>query len=106
MEGSTLSRYWDAQKESANSRTSSVFSEVLIGGEKLDWIQESWPVFKGSMQTLVSEGYQYIRYGDGSEELFDFENDADELNDLSGSVEHQEVLKRLRTKSMSFPGTH
>ena len=36
----------------------------------------------------------------------DFENDPDELNDLSGSVKHQEVVKRLRAKSMSFSGTH
>jgi len=57
-------------------------------------------------KSLIGDGYHYIRYGDGSEELFDFENDQDELNDLSGSVKHQEVLKRLRTKSMSFSGTH
>jgi len=39
------------------------------------------------------EGYHFIQYGDGKEELFDFENDSNEKNDLANSKECTGMLK-------------
>jgi len=94
--GSTLARYWNPEKKAVNGTLPALFSEIFIGGEEPDWIPESWPVAKGEMKSVVAGGYHYIQYGDGKEELFDFENDPEEKDDLANSMEYAEMLKQMR----------
>jgi arylsulfatase A-like enzyme len=42
-----------------------------------------------------SERYRYIRYNDGSEELYDHEQDPQEWTNLAGKPEHAAVIKQL-----------
>jgi arylsulfatase A-like enzyme len=46
--------------------------------------------------SLRSERYRYIRYNNGSEELYDHQNDPMEWNNLTGDPKHAEVLAGLR----------
>ncbi|NIW73531.1 sulfatase-like hydrolase/transferase [candidate division KSB1 bacterium] len=94
--GSSLARHWVDARASANGEVETHFAEVFVGGETPNWFQESWPVYKGSMQSLVREGYHYIRYGDGNEELFDFENDPKEEHDRADSEGDRAMLKLMR----------
>ena len=48
------------------------------------------------MKSLVAGRYHYVRNGDGSEELYDFENDPDEQHDLATSSEGRRLLARFR----------
>jgi arylsulfatase A-like enzyme len=45
--------------------------------------------------SVCDERWRYIRYGDGSEELYDRENDPNEWHNLAGKAEHADVIKRL-----------
>ncbi len=95
--GRSLARYWKTEATEPTKNEGVVFSEVIIGDKGSSWISPSWPVYKGSMKSLMREGFHYIQYGDGSDELFDFMNDPFEENDLSDSDEHRKILERLKT---------
>ena len=94
---SSLRRYWDSLHESYDARTRTHLSEVLVGDQKPDfWDHTAWPSHQGSRKSLVADGYHYIENGDGSEELYDFENDPEELRNLSSSEEGRRQLERFR----------
>lgn len=70
--------------------------------------QAEWPYFARSSfgpgnVAIVSEGYRYIHYNDGSEELYDRKADPHEWHNLARNPEKQEVLKRHRA---SLPATY
>lgn len=48
--------------------------------------------------SLRSDHWRYIRYRDGSEELYDLTRDPNEWNNLSGVDQYQSLLARLRRK--------
>jgi choline-sulfatase len=43
-----------------------------------------------------SEDWRYIRYADGSEELYDMREDPNEWNNLAGDPDRTEVLEEYR----------
>ncbi len=45
---------------------------------------------------IRSERWRYIRYADGSEELYDMENDSNEWTNLAGIAEHSTVMEDHR----------
>lgn len=98
--GFSLKRFWQNRSMSDNT-TDTLFAEVYINGKKPDWFSPQWPVNKGSMQTLISEGYKFIQYGDGSEEIFNLEEDPEELNNLIASDKYQKLRIRLKNR-LSF----
>jgi arylsulfatase A-like enzyme len=51
--------------------------------------------FYGEHFTVRDERWRYIRYADGSEELYDHRADPDELRNLAGNSEHAAVKARL-----------
>ncbi len=59
-------------------------------------------MINGDMQCLIAGGMHYIQNGDGSEELYDFENDILEEHDLSRSAPHRNVLGQLRNQLNSL----
>jgi arylsulfatase A-like enzyme len=71
---------------------SPVLSEVREGVRTPAWL----PLSKGPMATVVTDGFQYIRNGDGGEELFHLPSDPDALTNLAASPEHAATLERLR----------
>lgn len=47
--------------------------------------------------SIRTERWRYIRYADGSEELYDHENDRNEWTNLALNPQHEKVLVELRT---------
>jgi hypothetical protein len=46
---------------------------------------------------IRTDRWRYIRYRDGSEELYDHQRDPKEWTNLAGDEEHSATLARLRT---------
>jgi arylsulfatase A-like enzyme len=70
---------------------------VLIEATRRPFGNQQWyPLLKGNMTSVVAEGYQYIRNGDDTEELYDFTNDTEERVNLATSPAHAAVLEKLR----------
>lgn len=65
--------------DSTASRSAS-FSEV----DRWAWLEEWYPAARGDMQSLVEWPFQYLRFGDGEEVLYDVERDPWEETDLFG----------------------
>jgi arylsulfatase A-like enzyme len=90
--GISLMRYWKSEGTNSSLVGSPLLSEVSSGINMPAW----FPVAKGDMKSLVVGRYQYIKNGDGREEVYNFENDLAERNDLAQSNENQPTLRRLR----------
>jgi arylsulfatase A-like enzyme len=69
-----------------------LLAEVKKGINLPPWL----PASKGTMQSVVIDGMHYIRNGDGSEELYDFERDPDELVNRADHPESRIVLEKAR----------
>jgi hypothetical protein len=85
-----MSEYWHSIPHS--QRGTPLFAEVSKGINLPEWV----PVNDGSMHSVVIEGKHYIRSGTGREELYDFDNDADEVTDLASRPESGPSLENAR----------
>ncbi|TDI93314.1 MAG: DUF229 domain-containing protein [Caldithrix sp.] len=94
--GSSLRRYWNGHPEKPDELAGAHLAEILVGERKIKWGNESWPSHQGGMISLMADGYHYIKNGNGSEELYDFENDVQELQDLSNTEAGKKVIKQFR----------
>jgi arylsulfatase A-like enzyme len=92
LPGKSLSRHWTNTTETSDAKASPVLSEVRYarGASTVH------PLSRGDMASLVENGYHYIRNGADEEELYDFQNDPDELRNLSKDPQHRLALERLR----------
>jgi len=66
------------------------------------------PGMKPGEYAMMNQGWRYIRYADGSEELYDIRQDPNEWKNLADNAEFASVKKRLaRAAPTSFaePGT-
>ncbi len=83
---------WDENAPQATA-SSPVMTALANGGKAVPgW----YPVATGDMFGLLDGGLYYIRKGDGDEELYDFGNDPDELQNLAKLPEYQAKLTHLR----------
>ena len=57
-------------------------------------------------QSIIADGLHYIRYKDGSEELFDLEHDSLELASLASSPRGEAALPRFRALLDSLNAAH
>ncbi len=89
--GSSLAQYW-RQTNTASRPATAIVAEVTKGINTPPWL----PVSKGSMQSIVRQEAHYIRHSDGREELFDFERDPEEVEDLAGNPNARESLQQSR----------
>jgi arylsulfatase A-like enzyme len=87
--GRTLARWWQSPNAPA---TDTLYSELSYAPKNADWI----PVSKGTMRSVVLNGYRYIRGGDGREELYDFAHDSWERRDLAGMAGEADALSASR----------
>lgn len=56
------------------------------------------------MQSIVTNGYHYIRNGDGREELFNMADDSGEEHNLAGTSAGQAVLAQMRAHNARQTG--
>jgi arylsulfatase A-like enzyme len=84
LPGRSLERLWSLPTASKMP----VISEISKGINLPPW----QPISKGSMRSVVLDGVHYILNGDGSEELYDFERDEAESQNL---VERAEMAAKL-----------
>jgi arylsulfatase A-like enzyme len=91
--GDTLTYYLDPSGFPPEQRHEYLLSEVSAG----QWRPGFYPSSRGSLKSIEFDGLRYIRSGDGSEELYDFAHDPQELNDLSATPAGQAALSEYRT---------
>ncbi|MEM7147273.1 MAG: sulfatase [Verrucomicrobiota bacterium] len=69
---------------------------LLDGSDAAEWREAVVTTYARGSHALRSEGFRYIRYEDGAEELYDHARDPDEWTNLAGNPEYREELKRFR----------
>src|SRR5262249_19164009 len=100
--GRSLARFWADGGGPAPGAETPVFCAVFPG-PKAPTEHRCSPVARGSLAAVFLRGRYYIRnLEDGTEELYDFENDPRERHNLAHSAEalplltrHREALKRV-----------
>lgn len=63
----------------------------LLSNPEADWERPAITATKEGNYTVRSERWRYIRYSDGSEELYDHRDDPNEWTNLAGKPEYTEV---------------
>ena len=68
---------------------------LLADPASADWPHVALTTYGRNNHGVRDERYRYIRYEDGSEELYDHEDDAHEWNNVAADPAHQETRERL-----------
>ena len=68
----------------------------LIENADADWPYAALTTYGRNNHSVRTERYRYIRYEDGSEELYDHESDPNEWRNLAGDAAFAAVKERLR----------
>ncbi|HET9530263.1 MAG TPA: sulfatase [Blastocatellia bacterium] len=100
--GVPLSRFWDGGTAPESSVTQPLLSEL----EFTPNLPESYPISQGEMKSLITDRYQYIKNGDGSEELYDYLKDPLQQRNLHLSKEGRTALAKFRTSLASIFSRH
>jgi len=77
------------------SKTDGKSLKRLLNDVELEW-QPALTTFGEGFSSVRDKRYRYIRYSDGSEELYDHLYDPYELNNIEGEPELKKVKERLR----------
>jgi arylsulfatase A-like enzyme len=96
--GHSLTRYLSTAELAPDADELS-YSEVV----PMRGVGTQTPLAKGRMTSLVAGHYHYIRNGDGREELYDIQVDADESKNLAESPECESVLEQMRQRLATVP---
>ncbi len=67
----------------------------LIQNPKTKWPHMAVSAIGRGTHTVRNARWRYIRYFDGSQELYDHKNDPNEWNNLIGDPEHASIVRRL-----------
>lgn len=70
----------------------------LLKNPAAAWDYPAYSWFGPKNQSVFYEQYQYIRYSNGAEELYDLKNDIEEWYNLAAKPEYKSVLEMMRTK--------
>ena len=89
--GRSLAHSWDEDRV-PDGPASPLLSEVYKGINTAPWDR----VTRGDMRSLVFEQMNYIRNGDGVEELYNFDTDVEEKTNLAELPEYRQELERRR----------
>ena len=92
--GISMRKEWEKNETGLEGNSTSILSEVRKGDNPPEW----WPVSRGDMRSLVMNGYHYILYGDGQEELYDCIFDPREKSDISKYSQYQSILLNFRNE--------
>ena len=96
LPGRSLARFW-RQPADTTAAPEPLLAMVPFAPRQPEW----YPLARGDIRSVIVWPWQYIRNGDGSEELYDLENDAAGLVDRS--VSDPAALARLRATLDTFP---
>jgi arylsulfatase A-like enzyme len=84
-----------------NSKLEGISLQPLLEDPKADWKHAAISTLGQNNHAVRDERWRYIRYADGSEELYDHQNDPNEWHNLAAralSPEATSVIERLRLK--------
>jgi arylsulfatase A-like enzyme len=70
----------------------------LLENPSLKWDYPVLSTYGYKNHSVVSEQYRYIRYSDGSEELYDIVADPNEWTNLAGNPRFGEVIDQLAAR--------
>ena len=90
--GSSLVHYLDSSGNISAGDQEAILAEV----SQTSWRPSYYPSYAGNMKSIEFDGLRYILSGDGSEELYDFNLDPQELHDLASTPEGQAALPEYR----------
>jgi arylsulfatase A-like enzyme len=91
--GQSLARFWGTESETL-AGDSPVLAEVE---HQKRWTPTpSIPASMGPLQAVVSDQRVFIHNSDGRDELYDYERDPGEFQNLAGAPEVSSLLERLR----------
>jgi arylsulfatase A-like enzyme len=95
LPGRSLARLWQSPYESAESEAE---GDTAVSYLTQGYVRQEWyPVNRGSeMYSLTTRIHHYIRNGDGTEELYDWQTDPSESTDLSEQPYADSLLNRFR----------
>ena len=68
----------------------------LLENPKAEWNQPVLCTFGPNNHSLRSERWRYMKYADGSEELYDHRNDPNEWTNLAGDPRFKNVIQRFQ----------
>jgi arylsulfatase A-like enzyme len=91
LPGHSLQPHWTSPHPPAEGGRA-LIAEVSKAINMPEWL----PATKGPMKSVVLGGMHYIRNGDGREELYDFDRDVGEVENLVGRAEARAALERSR----------
>lgn len=74
----------------------------LMKAPDREWPYPTITGWKDDSYAIQNERYRYIRYGDGSEELYDHQNDLNEWTNLAAKPEMKKIKKDLRKNLKSI----
>lgn len=69
---------------------------TLLTNPTAEWGRPALTTFGPNNHTLRTEHWRYIRYSDGTEELYDHRNDPHEWHNLSTVTEHRDLMSGFR----------
>ena len=72
--------------------------KALLNNPQADWPYMARTSFGPGNVAIVSEGYRYIRYNDGSEELYNRKADPHEWHNIANNPEQKTVLEKHRAR--------
>jgi arylsulfatase A-like enzyme len=90
--GHSFATLWRAESTNGTTFPEPLLSEVSRTPGQRDW----FPTSKGDMKAVAFDGVRYIRNGDATEELYDFELDPSEQHNLAQRSEYQDALTKSR----------
>jgi len=81
----------------APNKLDGVSLKPLLDNPQADWDHVAVTTLMQNNHAVRTQRWRYIRYADGSEELYDHENDPNEWANLANDPKLTEVLARLKT---------
>ncbi|MBN2291600.1 MAG: sulfatase [Pirellulales bacterium] len=81
---------------SANASLEGVSLMPLLKNPQAQWGRPAVTTWGPGNHSVRSQRWRYIKYEDGSEELYDHRNDLHEWTNLAGRDEHKKVILELR----------
>ena len=87
----------DLAKLSPNNELEGVSLRPLLENPEASWDHAAITTYKQNNHAVRTERWRYIRYADGTEELYDHQSDPNEWNNLAADPRYASVIADLKT---------